>query len=157
METHNLVTLGCKAACRHSRGPDYVSHIKSQRKLEEIMTKDLPEMEPLVILPSRKGKGNQGRVATPEDIEQQKRIQEDEAAGKSVQCSRSGIEALVCLQRLLPRLGGGGGGGQSARQGGQCLHHQCWPQTRRKWEIVGLFRHTSSRRRAHATWSPVRS
>lgn len=64
METHDLVTLGwlcglggCKAAYRHSSAPDYVHHIKARHKLEEMTTKDLPEVELLVIFPTMKGRG----------------------------------------------------------------------------------------------------
>lgn len=77
METHYLVTMGwlcgrgeCKATYRHGRGGDYVSHIKSRNKLENYSAHELLEVEPVVIILSKRGEVNQGRMATQEDIDQ---------------------------------------------------------------------------------------
>lgn len=86
METHDLVTMGWLW------GRDYVSPIKSRHKLESYSPQELPEAGPVVIIPSKRGEANQGRL--PRKTSSSRRKYVKRRRPDSV-CSAGGVAATL--------------------------------------------------------------
>lgn len=60
---------------------------------ETVTSKQLPKTLLEVFIPTKQGEGNQGCLAKPEEVEEQRRHRQEEAAGVDPQHSRSRSEA----------------------------------------------------------------
>lgn len=102
LSIHDMVAVGwisqeegCSAAYWKSTVSDYMLHLKSEHKVTLSTCQLLPPVVVFNLPPARKGEANQGRLATPEEIEELKQNRAAEQAQAGVPWPRSESESSM--------------------------------------------------------------